>query len=113
MDKIKIAAYEIPCNSPKSDGTLEWKTTILILIALQLENKTGLGFSYAHEASLDIIKKTFQPFLREACPATFPLIYQKMLSSVRNIGRSGVAAHAISAVDIHIHSLNKSLQLLF
>lgn len=109
MEKIKIAAYEIPCDSPESDGTFSWKTTTLILVTLQSENKTGLGFSYGHEASLDIIKKTLSPFLETAFHWEFPLTYNRMLHSLRNIGKSGITAHAIAAVDIALWDLKAKI----
>jgi L-alanine-DL-glutamate epimerase-like enolase superfamily enzyme len=109
VEKIKIAAYEIPCDFPESDGTLAWKNTTLILVSLQLENKIGLGFSYGHEASLDVIKKTFVPILKKTSLFEFPSTYYDMLNAVRNIGCRGIAAHAISAVDIALWDLKAKI----
>lgn len=109
MEKIKIAAYNIPCDSPESDGTLQWESTTLILVTLQSENKIGLGFSYGHEACLDVIKKTFLPFLKNGNHSEFPFTYQELLHSTRNIGRDGVVAHAISAVDIALWDLKAKI----
>ncbi len=109
MQKIKICAYDVPCDSEESDGTLKWKSTTVVLIVLQFQDKVGLGFSYAHEACVDVIQKNFAPILNNMSIDNLPLIHDQMLNSVRNFGSTGIAAHALSAVDIALWDLKAKI----
>lgn len=112
MQKITIHAYDIPCDSEESDGTLKWKSTTLVFVALQFEDKTGIGFTYGHEACVDVIKKNFAPILKKNSKGltdNLPSLHDQMSNSVRNSGLRGIAAYALSAVDIALWDLKAKI----
>ncbi len=47
IDRFEVSAFEIPTESPESDGTLSWDSTTLVLVEVQAGPKSGLGFTYA------------------------------------------------------------------
>ncbi len=112
MQKMTIHSYDIPCDSEESDGTLKWKSTTLVFVALQFHDKIGIGFTYGHEACVDVIKKNFSPILKKnsnRLADDIPLIHEQMSNSVRNVGLRGIAAHALSAVDIALWDLKAKI----
>ncbi len=109
MQKITLAAYKIPCEIHESDGTFEWDSTTIVVVSIKMDQWTGMGFSYGHEACLDVIKNTLSPHLKQIDVQDLPSIFGHMKNSVRNIGLHGIAAHAISAVDIALWDLKAKI----
>ena len=87
-----VFAYRIPTATPESDGTFEWDSTTLVTVHIG----EGFGYTYANLATATLIRELFDvikdPFDIEASWAA-------MIRAVRNVGRRGIAAMAISAID--------------
>lgn len=49
--QTKVSAYRIPTESPESDGTLQWRSTALVLLERQAGATEGVGYSYADSAA--------------------------------------------------------------
>ena len=81
----------------------------MVLVSIVANNKTGVGFSYGHEAVSTVIQKTFAPLLKHADPMAIGLQWEKMLDTSRNLGSRGIAANAIAAVDIALWDLKAKL----
>ncbi len=32
LERLRVAAYEIPAEEPESDGTLEWDSTTIVVV---------------------------------------------------------------------------------
>jgi L-alanine-DL-glutamate epimerase-like enolase superfamily enzyme len=109
VQQIDVAAYTIPTDAPESDGTLEWHSTTMVVVHVTAGDRTGLGYTYASAAAARVIADTLAPNVRGADAMDVPAAYVSMCRSVRNIGRSGVAATAISAVDIALWDLKSRL----
>lgn len=109
IQDIVIRVYKFLTDLPESDGTLEWNSTTLVLVKLTASGKTGIGFTYSHESAAQVIKSSFSSILTNADPFNVPLLWNQMLSSVRNYGSRGIAASAISAVDIALWDLKAKL----
>ncbi len=99
IKEIKVAAYTIPTDSPESDGTIKWDSTTLILVEISAGNHTGIGYSFANEASAYFIEKNLKQLVEGKDAMQIPSIVESMVHSVRNNGNSSVIAMAISAVD--------------
>lgn len=90
---IDVNAYTIPTATPESDGTAEWDKTTLVTVHIG----DGFGYTYADEATALFITKHFADLKFD--PMSPEAAWSEMIAKVRNLGRRGVAAMAISAVD--------------
>ncbi|AVR46626.1 mandelate racemase [Christiangramia fulva] len=99
LQKGTVRTYRIPTEEPESDGTLKWDHTDLILVELQAANKTGIGYSYASPAAAKIISDVLLSAMEDKDALDITGLWYLMQKKVRNFGRPGIAAMAISAVD--------------
>ena len=88
-----VNAYTIPTIAPESDGTAEWDATTLVTVHVG----DGFGYTYADESTALFIAKHFGDMQFD--PLSPEAAWKEMIAKVRNLGRRGVAAMAISAVD--------------
>ena len=107
--KLTARAYKIPTDSPEADGTFEWDSTTLVLVTVEAGGKQGIGYSYASRASAIVIEDLLVSVIQGMSAFDVKQCWQNMCKSVRNIGRSGVAACAISAVDNALWDLKAKL----
>ncbi|MDE3190658.1 MAG: mandelate racemase [Acidobacteriota bacterium] len=89
--KLEVEAYTIPTDEPESDGTLEWDSTTIVVARVD----EGIGYTYCHEAAAEVIRTTLAGCIGDDVRAS----WRAMNAAVRNMGRPGIAACAISAVD--------------
>jgi L-alanine-DL-glutamate epimerase-like enolase superfamily enzyme len=88
IERLDTSVYRMPTDRPEADGTMNWDSTTLVLVeAMADSGQWGLGFSY--------------------CSATAAGVVREHLAPV--IGRQGIAATAISAVDIALWDLKSRL----
>jgi L-alanine-DL-glutamate epimerase-like enolase superfamily enzyme len=106
---LKASAFRVPTDSPESDGTLEWKSTTMILVELGVGKISGWGYSYTHECSLRLIQKMLFPIVRGQDPFSVPRLVEEMNAAVRNVGRNGIAAAARAAVETALWDLKARL----
>ncbi len=99
IDDVHVSAYTVPTKTPESDGTLEWNETTIVLVEISAGGKTGLGYSYADVATAQLIEHTLVPKIKGGDAFAIGALWQKMGIAVRNLGRSGITAMAIAAVD--------------
>lgn len=109
IESVTISVFEVPCDHPESDGTIQWNATTMILVTLRAGNEIGMGYSYGHAAAAQIIKDKLAPLLKNANPFDIPLLWEQMVRQVRNEGLTGICAHAISAIDIALWDLKAKL----
>jgi len=109
IDRTKVSTYEVPTDFPESDGTLQWNSTTLVLVHAQGGNKVGLGYTYADKATALLIQDTLSKTV-ECHDAMSPAAnWNAMVARTRNLGRPGIVAMAISAVDIALWDLKARL----
>jgi L-alanine-DL-glutamate epimerase-like enolase superfamily enzyme len=104
-----VAAYAVPTDLPESDGTLEWNSTTLVLVQAHGGNKTGIGYTYADTATATLIRDLLSKVVKGHDAMAPALIWNAMVSRIRNLGRPGIASMAISAVDIALWDLKARL----
>ncbi len=109
IDRIEVAAFTIPTDAPESDGTLEWHHTTIVVVEASADGVTGLGYTYADRAAAHLIDATLKPIVGGADAMNVEASYVAMMRAVRNLGRQGIAATAISAVDIALWDLKARL----
>jgi L-alanine-DL-glutamate epimerase-like enolase superfamily enzyme len=97
---LRVSAFDVPTTSPEADGTLEWSHTVLVTVELRREDVTGFGYTYADVATAHFVREHLAPIALSCDPSAPARAYGAMERAVRNVGRDGVAAAAISAVDM-------------
>jgi L-alanine-DL-glutamate epimerase-like enolase superfamily enzyme len=106
---IAAAVYVIPTDAPEADGTLAWDKTTLVLVTVQAGDEEGAGWTYAAGAAASVVADVLAGVVRGRNAFDIPGASEAMARAVRNIGRPGVAATAISAVDVALWDLKARL----
>jgi L-alanine-DL-glutamate epimerase-like enolase superfamily enzyme len=110
VDDLVVSTYRIPTDSPnESDGTLVWNATTLVLVEVAGGGHTGIGYTYADDATGRLIDDTLADVIRGMDVMATGRIWLALVSAVRNLGRRGVASMAISAVDAAVWDLKARL----
>ncbi|HET6815638.1 MAG TPA: enolase C-terminal domain-like protein [Mycobacteriales bacterium] len=109
IEDVRAAAYEIPTDAPESDGTLEWDSTVLVVVEVDAGGQTGLGYTYAHAAAAHVVTGKLAGGVRGRDALDVRAAWAAMVHEVRNIGATGLVAMAISAVDSALWDLKARL----
>jgi L-alanine-DL-glutamate epimerase-like enolase superfamily enzyme len=72
-------------------------------------NKVGVGYTYADTATATLIRDLLSEAVKGRDAMAPALIWNAMVSRIRNLGRPGIASMAISAVDIAVWDLKARL----
>ena len=107
--EITTAVYVIPTDAPEADGTLAWDATTMVLARASAGTEQGIGWSYAAAAAQSVITDVLAGVVVGRSALDVPGAAEAMTRAVRNIGRPGIAATAISAVDIALWDLKSRL----
>jgi L-alanine-DL-glutamate epimerase-like enolase superfamily enzyme len=99
IDRVGVSAYRIPTVAPETDGTAEWDHTTLVLVELSADGETGIGYTYADLGAAKIVESILAQHVRGKDAFDTRRVYDACVRAVRNHGRAGVCAMAISAVD--------------
>lgn len=115
IEKVEVKCFKIPTETPERDGTLEWESTGLVTVELTDGDQKGLGYTYADKATAEFITEHALPLLQGAESRTNAGIFDEIKRKNRNMGNAGVAAMALSAVDVALwdlkaHLMNVSIQ---
>lgn len=109
IEDVRVSAYTVPTKTPESDGTLEWSETTLVLVEISAGGKSGIGYSYAVVATAHLIEHLLVPKIKGGDALGIGALWQNMGVAVRNLGRSGITAMAIAAVDNALWDLKGKL----
>ena len=106
----RVSAYTIPTDKqPESDGTAEWNSTTIVIVELTADGFTGLGYSYANEAAAKVAEELIKKEILDKSALDIPSLHSAMDRKVRNWGRPGLVASAISAIDTCLWDLKARL----
>jgi L-alanine-DL-glutamate epimerase-like enolase superfamily enzyme len=109
VECLGVSAYTVPTDEPESDGTLEWDSTTLVLVEVSAGGETGLGYTYGPAAVGTFVESELADRLRGADPLRPQAAWSSMQEAIRNAGRPGVGAMAVSAVDVALWDLKARL----
>lgn len=105
VGSVDARAYTIPTEQPESDGTLAWTSTTLVSVHVDSDGHTGFGYTYTAPAAAAFVRDTLAPHLEGQVFASPMQAHDLLRRQIRNFGVVGVAACALSAVDIALWDL--------
>lgn len=109
VSEVQVHAYTIPTDAPESDGTLEWGSTTIVVVELEAEGERGLGYTYGEESVAAFVDSKLRPLVYGADAMAPGAAWMRMQHEIRNAGRPGVGAMAVSAVDVALWDLKARL----
>jgi L-alanine-DL-glutamate epimerase-like enolase superfamily enzyme len=109
LQDLTSAVYVVPTDAAEADGTLAWDKTTLVLVTARAGGEQGLGWSYAAGAAASVVTDVLADVVTGRSALDVTGCNDAMSRAVRNIGRPGIAATAISAVDIALWDLKARL----
>jgi L-alanine-DL-glutamate epimerase-like enolase superfamily enzyme len=109
IEKVEVSAYTVPTDSPESDGTLGWDSTTMVLVEAAGGGERGLGYTYGDVSVGKFVESKLAAVVEGADAMSPPAAWAAMQRAIRNAGRQGVGAMAVSAVDIALWDLKARL----
>jgi len=106
---ITARAYTVPTDAPEADGTFAWQETTLVIVTIEAGGRSGLGYTYSAGVITGLVTGALAEALHGQDVFDIPRCHRLMANAVRNLGRSGLAATAISAVDAALWDLKAKL----
>jgi L-alanine-DL-glutamate epimerase-like enolase superfamily enzyme len=105
VTSVRAATYVIPTDEPEADGTLAWDETVMVVVRADAGDQQGMGWTYASPAAREVVTGVLAGVVQGRSAMDIAGSNAAMARAVRNIGREGIAATAISAVDIALWDL--------
>ncbi|MFE9173802.1 enolase C-terminal domain-like protein [Streptomyces kebangsaanensis] len=112
IDAVDVHAFELATDGPdgkEQDGTLEWDSTTMVLVRVHAGGRTGIGYTYGDVSVASFLSSELAPLLRGRDASAPPALWELMGRRIRNAGRPGVGAMALSAADIALWDLKARL----
>ncbi len=109
VEAVEAHAYTIPTDLPEADGTAAWDSTTLVIVFARAGGVEGLGYTYADASAALLVIGKLAGVVHGASALDPPGAWQAMQRAIRNLGRAGLCATAISAVDTALWDLKAKL----
>lgn len=109
IESVEASAYRVPTDAPEADGTLAWDATALIVVHVRAGDAIGMGYTYSHPAAVAVIHDALSGIVRGSDPFAARATWGALRARVRNMGNRGIAAAAVSAVDVALWDLGARL----
>src|SRR6516162_9989435 len=105
IESVKASAFKIPTDRPEADGTIAWDSTTLVLVEVSAGGEVGIGYTYSSATVVELICGKLASTIAGHDAFAPECAWLAMQRAVRNLGREGLAATAISAVDTALYDL--------
>lgn len=112
IESVEVHAFQLPTDGPdgkEQDGTLEWDSTTMVLVRVHAGGRTGLGYTYGDVSVASFIESQLVDVVRGRSAASPAVLWELMGRQIRNAGRPGAGAMAVSAVDVALWDLKARL----
>jgi L-alanine-DL-glutamate epimerase-like enolase superfamily enzyme len=106
---VAAAAYTVPTDAAEADGTLDWHETTLVVAHVEAAGQRGIGYTYSDATNAALIRDKLAKAITGRDAFDIPACLRQMQVHVRNLGRAGLAATAIAAVDAALWDLKAKL----
>ncbi|MFJ9847053.1 enolase C-terminal domain-like protein [Kitasatospora sp. NPDC101155] len=108
-EDLRAQVLEFPTDAPEAEGTFAWESTTMVLVHARSGDTAGLGRTYGAPATAQVITGQLRDLVVGRPAFDIPAANEAMSRAVRNTGRPGLVAGAISAVDIALWDLKARL----
>jgi L-alanine-DL-glutamate epimerase-like enolase superfamily enzyme len=105
VSRVATEVYVIPTDAPESDGTICWDHTTMVIALVEAGDQSGMGYTYCHPSAAALCEGVLAEILVGRDVLSIEASWAAMNAAVRNIGRPGIAACAISAIDVALWDL--------
>lgn len=110
IGSVTASAYQVPtATEHESDGTLLWDSTTIVVVEVSAGGSTGLGYTYCDASAAQVIDSKLAGVVEGADPMMPQKAWAQMQMATRQLGHDGIAAMAVSAVDIALWDLKARL----
>ena len=109
ISRCTVRVYTVPTDAPEADGTCSWHSTTMVLVQLEADGKTGLGYTYADPGAAKIVASLLRKIIDGEDVFSHAALRQRMMREVRNSGETGLTSMAISAIDNALWDLRARL----
>lgn len=109
VTEMRVRACTVPTDAPESDGTLEWEATTIVVVEVEAGGELGIGYTYGDRSVAAFIDSMLRPVVYGCDALEPPAAWAQMQAAIRNAGRPGVGAMAVSAVDVALWDLKARL----
>jgi len=109
IDGLDVSAYTVPTDEPESDGTLRWDSTTIVVVEARAGGVAGLGYAYGDVSVASFVRSKLAEAVAGRDALSPPGAWAAMQAAIRNAGRPGVGAMAVSAVDVALWDLKARL----
>jgi len=106
---VQVTAYTVPTDAPEGDGTLTWDSTTLVVVEATAGDCTGTGWTYGPTACVDVVRERLAPVVLGHSALDVQCCWHAMVAALRNDGRPGIAAEAVSGVETALWDLKARL----
>ncbi|HTW13230.1 MAG TPA: enolase C-terminal domain-like protein [Solirubrobacteraceae bacterium] len=109
VERLSVRTVTVPTDAHEADGTAEWDSTTVLIVEAHCGEHTGLGFSYTAAAAAAVVEELLSSCVVGHDALSPPAAWARMRRTIRNAGYPGIAASAISAVDVALWDLKARL----
>jgi L-alanine-DL-glutamate epimerase-like enolase superfamily enzyme len=106
---VQAAAYRVPTDAPESDGTFAWDATTIVVVEVRAGDEHGVGYTYGDPSVAALVSGAPAAAVRGLDPLDTGAAHAAAAAALRNIGRTGPGAMALSALDVALHDLKARL----
>nr|WP_037581440.1 enolase C-terminal domain-like protein [Phaeacidiphilus oryzae] len=105
VEALRATIHAIPTDAPESDATLDWDVTTMVLVEVVAAGHSGIGWTYGSPAVARVVTGRLTEAVLGRDAMDVPGANAAMATALRNDGRPGMGAEAVSAVDIALWDL--------
>jgi L-alanine-DL-glutamate epimerase-like enolase superfamily enzyme len=109
VESLAVRAYVFPTEEPESDGTLEWRSTTLVLVEVACGGETGIGYTYGDASIAWYVESKLADEVVGHPALDVQGAWAGMQRAARNDGPFGLARYAVSAIDVALWDLKARL----
>ena len=109
ITSTSMRVFTVPSDAPEADGTFQWNSTTMVLAKLSSGAATGLGYTYADMSTAKLTQTLLDEVVKGCDAFDHGAILQSLYARIRNLGTTGIAMMAISAIDNALWDLRARL----